>query len=109
MHPLNILQLHTRERQQAVVHPQVVLAHNMQIMSQHQVIIAVDAACQRVLDWDHTVGVFAAGCVPHRVEDRIEGLTRDRSYLGAEILDDGQLAISSRLTLKSAAQLRHSL
>ena len=66
---VNILQPGARQADQAVGDAQVVLAGDDQLVLQEQVVVAVDAAGQRILDRNEAAGGCAA---VDRGKDRIE-------------------------------------
>lgn len=69
---LDVALLHARQRQQRVLHAQVVLAHDVQPELEQQVVVGVDAAAQRVLDGQHAeVRVLALHGQERLVEGRV--------------------------------------
>ena len=60
VHLLDVRELRPRKREQVVRHLQQHLGHDRQLVLEQQVVVAVDAAANRVLDRQNAVGCLAA-------------------------------------------------
>src|SRR6185295_5045580 len=84
------------QREQAVVHAQLDLADDRQVVLEQQIVVAVDAAADGVL---HRQDAVRRAGVAHRGEDFVEGRAGKRLRGGSELESRG-LAVGPRLSLE---------
>ncbi|RWW61459.1 hypothetical protein BHE74_00031467, partial [Ensete ventricosum] len=101
-HPGEVLLAHARERQQAVVHRELHLPHDVEPAPEKQVVVAVDAAAQGVLDWEHRA---VRDPQLHRLERHLELVARDRLAVGVR-LPGRRLTVRARHALVRHAEPR---